>query len=280
MSDTNSGLRDQEAAIAWTKDGIAAFGGDPGNIGIRGQSAGAGSVAGRVISRAGRGKKAFNKALSSSPFWPKTYRHDADEAEWIYDTTVNRTGCAGERDSLKCLKKADVQSTRDASLYVAVTGDDFLPLPLSKAAPRRAVNIEFGFSMFNTHGSETFVPSSADFVSWVRGLLPDLSDKQLEKAYELYPEVGSSEIIDSYNVSWWNRINTAQQADPLHYHGYTGALASFFATGNPNTLKLTDNDVPGIPELDSGEEFVIDANGFLNVNVPQFEERCAVWQKL
>lgn len=91
-------------------------------------------------------KKTFNKALASSPFWPKTYRYDAPEAEWIYETMVNFTGCALAHNSLACLKNANVQMIRDASLVVAsshvyntssftwapVIGDDFLPYSLSE----------------------------------------------------------------------------------------------------------------------------------------------------
>lgn len=51
----NYGLYDQLAALQWVKDNIASFGGDPDNITIMGQSAGAGSVQALVSSPLAKG---------------------------------------------------------------------------------------------------------------------------------------------------------------------------------------------------------------------------------
>lgn len=72
----------------------------------------------------------------------------------------------------------------------------------------------------------------------------------------------------------------AQQTDPFHYHGYTGAFASFFVTGDPNKLKLTNSSVPGVPALNSGREFNINMEGFANVDITQLKKRCDLWKKL
>ena len=60
----NYGLYDQMTAIRWVKDNIAAFGGDPENITIMGQSAGAASV--QLQSCSPMTKGLFQKAIMSS----------------------------------------------------------------------------------------------------------------------------------------------------------------------------------------------------------------------
>jgi para-nitrobenzyl esterase len=60
----NYGLFDQMTAIKWVKDNIAAFGGDPDNITIMGQSAGAASV--QLLCQSPLTQGLFHKAVMSS----------------------------------------------------------------------------------------------------------------------------------------------------------------------------------------------------------------------
>jgi carboxylesterase type B len=219
-SDLNPGLLDQQFALQWVRKYISHFGGDPENVAIFGQSAGAGSVLAQLIANGGETKpQLFNKALASSPFWPKTYRYDSVEAEAIYDQMVNGTGCANATDSLKCLKEVDVQRIRDASAVVAeshkyttssytwapVIDGSFLREPLSVAAKHGRINGQVVFSTYNSHEGENFIPSGLSkisastgvsaFDSWLPKFLPDFNTTLLQRVKALYPAAGRTETI-------------------------------------------------------------------------------------
>ena len=88
----NYGLYDQMTAIQWVKDNIAAFGGDPDNITIMGQSAGAASV--QLQSSSPLTKGLFSKAVMSSGCGLGSMMSGSEEkSSAFWQEVMTRCGC-------------------------------------------------------------------------------------------------------------------------------------------------------------------------------------------
>jgi carboxylesterase type B len=229
--DLNPGLLDQQAALQWIQKYISNFGGNPKNVTIWGQSAGGGSVVAQTIATGNRGKKLFTKAMSSSPFWPKTPRFDAPESEDIYRQTLADVGCANTADEIACLKAADVQLLRDSALRLStslqyttsaftfgpVIDDKFLTTPLSTVIKKGNLNANLVLTSYNLHEGENFIPpgfantatsttdgfnsSLSSFGSWLSGFLPAFTPADITAVKALYPPAGTAEEI-AYNTTY------------------------------------------------------------------------------
>jgi para-nitrobenzyl esterase len=86
--DTNLGIRDQIAALSWLRDNIDAFGGNPNNVTIFGQSAGGGGVCCLLASPLATGL--FHAAIAQSP--PADSVFSRDDAATVTTTFLAMAG--------------------------------------------------------------------------------------------------------------------------------------------------------------------------------------------
>lgn len=136
--ESNLFLRDIVAALRWVRENVAAFGGDPGNVTIFGESAGAHAVAALLAVPEAEGL--FHQAISQSPASGMVSSQEV--AAEIADAFAGRMG-VGPRSAAEALMTAEpadlvramdgvlkhsLESMLGASAVGPTWGDDYLPL--------------------------------------------------------------------------------------------------------------------------------------------------------
>ncbi|RDK41097.1 alpha/beta-hydrolase [Aspergillus phoenicis ATCC 13157] len=112
--DLNIRLLDQRKILAWVKQYISQFGGDPDYVIAHSNSAGAGSVTYYMTAYSSRAEGLFTGAVLESPFWP-TLRTVA-EMEFQYIQFIQRVGCSDVLSALACFQSADLAAIQKSNV--------------------------------------------------------------------------------------------------------------------------------------------------------------------
>jgi para-nitrobenzyl esterase len=120
------GLQDQQAALRWVKRNSFAFGGNPFNVTIFGESAGGASVCDNMSSPTASGL--FNRAIAESGCVSPGVTKQA--AEQLGATLAKNLGCTDARTAAGCLRgkpAADILQAEGTMRFSPVAGGRTLP---------------------------------------------------------------------------------------------------------------------------------------------------------
>ena len=199
----NQGFHDQIFALQWLQKNIAAFGGDPGNVTVFGESAGAASAC--LLLASPLTDNLLHKVIIQSSACDSMKPLTLDEAEQQGRKFLEDIGCSTQADPVACAR-----STSPSSLY-------------------KPLGYEFGSIFHHDIITKTYVPRPALGTSFLPEH-PDLLLASSQKSADVSAIIG---VVKNEGT-----IMIGQEYHPDNHEGYVDLLEQYYYDEAENIADL------------------------------------------
>ncbi|WP_116138217.1 carboxylesterase/lipase family protein [Trinickia diaoshuihuensis] len=258
----NYGLLDQQAALRWVRENIARFGGNPAQVTIAGETAGAIAVSAHMASPTSRGLFARAIGESGGAFAPNAFWR-REKAERVARGFAALAGA----ESLQALRKLSAEQLQAAmgtysapspSFWPTIDGH-FLtdtPAAIFEAGAQAPVPLLVGSNSAESHARTVYGPMEPTEENWSI-IMQAVFGNALPEARKFYPGGNAAEIAQSattltnditisHSVWRWMDLHRQTGRAPVYFYLFTHrrppAVAGYDdsapATGAPHRSEI------------------------------------------